>query len=164
MVLPEILVPRKANIRTKNCPITTVPYVWCYVRQRTLRPVGEQSTIVHRLVDTTDKLGDDVVLPPDWINGRDTLRFMLAMGSSRIPGESQFICLSTESSMLVDVLDTPGSALPELCFVLPTGEVLDFVMYDDNIPLPNEVAHDEWAGIFATVRVQFVDDAKRPRV
>lgn len=30
-------------------------------------------------------------------------------------------------------------------------------MYDDNIPLPREVAHDEWAGIYATVRVQFVD-------
>lgn len=62
-----------------------------------------------------EKPSDEIVSPPDWIDNRDTLRFLLAMGSARIPGESQFICLSTDSSVIVDVLDTPGSALPELC-------------------------------------------------
>lgn len=41
-----------------------------------------------------------------------------------------------------------------------THSDFDFLMYDENIPLPREVAHDEWAGIYATVRVQFVDDVE----
>lgn len=94
-----------------------------HLRQRTLRPVGEQAVIVHRMIDP-EKPADDSVQPPDWVDNRDTLRFLLAMGSARIPGESQFICLSTDSSVLVDVMDTPGSALPELCFTLPSGEIL----------------------------------------
>lgn len=62
-----------------------------------------------------EKPSDDVVQPPNWVDNRDTLRFLLAMGSARIPGESQFISLFTDSSVMVDVLDTPGSALPEPC-------------------------------------------------
>lgn len=38
--------------------------------------------------------------------------------------------------------------------------VVDFLMYDENVPLPKEVGHDEWAGIYATVRVQFVEPRK----
>lgn len=110
-----------------------------------------------------EKPSVDIVQPPDWIDHRDTLRFLLALGSARIPGECQFISLLTDSSVLVDVLDTPGSALPELCFVLPSGEVLDFYMYDNNVPLPLEVGHDEWAGIYATVRLNFLDDRPEKR-
>lgn len=62
----------------------------------------------------------------------------------------------------------PGS---ELCITLPSGEVLDFLMYDSGsgsvVTLPAEVPHDEWAGIHATVRLQLVgescDDAARKR-
>jgi hypothetical protein len=75
------------------------------------------------------------------------------------------------------VLDTLGSALPELCLTLPSGEVVDFLMYgrgaagrpppppcsDNNIPLPREVPHDEWAGIYATVRIHFVDERQAKR-
>lgn len=50
------------------------------------------------------------------------------------------------------------AALPELCFVLPSGDVLDFVEYGDNIPLPEECPSDEWAGIYATVRIQMMDN------
>ena len=42
----------------------------------------------------------------------------------------------------------------EVCFVLPDGNVLNFVEYDDNIPLPVERPSDEWAGMHATVRFQ----------
>ena len=38
-------------------------------------------------------------------------------------------------------------------------------MFDETMPLPMEVPHDEWAGIYATVRVQMVfrDPRKRSR-
>lgn len=92
-------------------------------------------------------------------SNRDTLRFFLTLGSARIPGESQFISLYTDTSVLVDVTDNPCAALPELCFTLPSGEILDFLMFDEiNSPIPAEVAHDEWAGIYATVRLQTIDN------
>lgn len=163
VMLPEVLVPRTTLIRTRNSAITTVPFLWCYIRQRSLRPVGSQSSIVNRVADL-DRSLPGAHYPPDWIDQSDTMRFLLVLGSARIPGESQFITLSTDSSVLVDTLDTPGSSVPEICLTLPSGEILDFQMYDGAADLPNEVPHDEWAGIYATVRVVFLkDDAKQAR-
>lgn len=84
----------------------------CYLRQRTLRPVGDQAIISHRVVDATKTTSGDLVDPPAWVNNRDTLRFLLAVGSSKIPGEAQFMCLTTDTQAIVDVTDTVGSALP----------------------------------------------------
>ena len=56
--------------------------------------------------------------------------------------------------MQVLVTDTIGSALPEFCIVLPSGEVVDFIQYDGNI-LADEVCQDEWASINAMLTVQF---------
>lgn len=36
-------------------------------------------------------------------------------------------------------------------------------MYDEANLLPSEVPHDEWAGIYATVRIQFQDDPPTKR-
>ena len=173
------------NIRTRNSPITSVPYVWCYLRQRTLRPVGDQAIITHRVMDTAKGNPDDFIEPPAWVNNRDTLRFLLALGSSRIPGESQFICLTTDTQAIVDVTDTVGSSLPPggclrrsgvprggSCAspcragrswtspsgMPPRGHPPERVMYDEAGLLPVEVPHDEWAGIYATVRISFLDE------
>ena len=156
VTLPELMVPRRAVIRTRNTGILGLPYVWCYVRQRCLQPViGEQASILHEVTD--EGIGDVVLAPPAWITARDTLRFLLTVGSGRVPGGSQFLSLYADNPVVADVLDVPGSALPEFCLVLPTGEVLDFLMYDESIRFPNEVPHDEGAGIYATLRIQFTD-------
>ena len=78
----------------------------------------------------------------------------------------------------VVVTDTPESALykpvcinvciglhpPEICLTLPSGEVVDFQMYDGAENLPNEVPHDEWSGIHAIVRLMLSSvDVKRAR-
>ena len=41
--------------------------------------------------------------------------------------------------------------------MLPSGDVLDLLQYDENIPLPAEVPQDEWACINAMLTVQFED-------
>ena len=95
------------------------------------------------------------------------------------PGDSQFITLATDMVAPVVVTDTPESALfkrrhvyaihvglhpPEICLTLPSGEVVDFQMYDGAENLPNEVPHDEWAGIHAIVRLMLSSvDVKRAR-
>ena len=102
--------------------------------------------------------------------GRDVLWFQLTIPSARIPAESEFIGLVSSNTVAVDVNDTIGSALPEFCFVLatppprpvpvggvtpPTGDVLDFLQYDENIQLPDVVPQDEWASVSAMLTVQF---------
>jgi hypothetical protein len=58
----------------------------------------------------------------------------------------------------------PCTRLPEFCLVLPTGEVIDFPQYDDNIALPAEVGQDETVGINAMLTVQFEEaPVKRSR-
>ena len=153
--LPELLVPRRALLRTKRTPLTSLPnrrvgvpphpsdspFLWCYVRQRSLRPVGSQAIIIHRICEEGVGGGDAQPLapaPPGWIHQRDTLRFLLVVGSARIPGESCFITLQSETRALVELTDNPTSALPEVCLVLPSGEVVDYPMYGDIIPLPAE--------------------------
>ena len=44
--------------------------------------------------------------------------------------------------------------------MLPSGETLDFVEYGDNILLPEECPSDDWAGVYATVRIQSIDNTE----
>lgn len=46
---------------------------------------------------------------PSWINRNTTLRFFLAMGSARISGECQYITLSTDAAVVVNLEDSIGS-------------------------------------------------------
>lgn len=104
-----------------------------------------------------------VTLPPAWVDRRETLRFLMSISSARIPGDGQFITFGTDATFVVELSDHPGSALPEVCFVLPTGEVVDFEMYDGGM-VPTEGPHDEWAGMYATVRISLVDDGKKAAI
>lgn len=72
-----------------------------------------------------------------------------------MPADTQFLGLSGINSVPVYVRDAVTAALPEFCLVLPTGEVIDMEQYDDNIPLPAEVQHDENASASALLMVQF---------
>ena len=153
-VLSELVLPRTAVVRTLNVAVLNVPYIWCFVRHRAILPVGDQSVIVHRLSDPGRK-PDARLQPPAWTTGRDVLWFLLTLSGARVPGEAQYLSLSSSNTVQVWVTDTIGSALPEFCLVLPTGEVVDFEQYDDNIPLPREVPQDGWACINAMFTIQF---------
>ena len=163
VLLTEVLVPRGVTIRSINGPITAVPYLWCFVRHRAIQPLGDQSTIVNRLLDP-DRALPQYLQPPSWTTGRDTIWFQLTIPSARIPGESQYIGLSASNVVPVVVTDSVGSALPEFCLVLPSGELLDIAQYDDNIPLPDEVQQDDWSSVSAMLTVQFDEPpSKRSR-
>ena len=99
--------------------------------------------------------------PPSWTSGRDTLWFQLTILSARIPGESQYIGLSASNTVQVLVTDRVGSALPEFCLVLPTGDGLDIAQYDDTILVPDEVQQDEWASVSAMLTIQFEEPATK---
>ena len=162
--LSEVLLPRYALVRSSNIPVTALPYLWCFVRHRAMQAVGDQSTIINRLVEP-DRVLEASLQPPQWTIGRDTIWFQLTVPSARIPGEAHYIGLASSNAVQVNVTDTIGSALPEFCLVLPSGEILDFIQYDGNIVLPNEVPHDDWSGINAMLTVQFEEPVttKRPR-
>ena len=113
------------------------------------------SAIVYRPLDRDRQFMEPTLRPPAWIQDRDTLWFQLAIPDARIPGESKYIGLFASNPVPVEVNDNVGASLPEFCLVLPTGEVVDFVQYDDNIPLPAEVPQDEYACISALLAVQF---------
>ena len=178
VILSEVLVPRNVIIRSLNAAITSLPFVWCFVRHRAVQLVGDQSIIANRLVDPTrgnactlapspaiGKMVDPIVQPPAWTLDRDTMIFQLTIPSARIPGESRFIGLASSNTVQVSVIDTVGSALPEFCLTLPSGEVLDLVQYDPIVSLPDEVPHDECAAIIAMLTIQFEEPAavKRQR-
>ena len=97
--------------------------------------------------------------PPAWITGRDTLCFLLSIPGARVPCEARYIALGGSNTIPVWVNDTIGSALPEFCVVLPSGEVLDLQQYDDNIPVPTEAPQDNWACVSAMFVVQFEEPA-----
>lgn len=126
------------------------------------RVVTEQSTVVPRMVEYgasyLSASAATTMSTPTWVNRTTTIRFLLALGSARIPGECQFLTLSTDAQVVVELDDAIGSALPELCFVLPSGDMVDFIEYNDNIPLPEERPSDDWAGMHATVRIQLLDE------
>ena len=154
VTLTEVLLPRYAFIRSVNMAVTTLPFLWCFVRHPAMQPVGDQSTIGNRLLDPT-RVWETYLQPPNWTFGRDTVWFQLSIPGARIPGEASYIGLSSNNVVQVQVTDTIGSGLPEFCFILPSGEILDFVQYDSNIALPDEVPHDEWACISTMLTVQF---------
>ena len=99
--------------------------------------MAEQSTVVPRVSEyggvyyqgQTMAVGGGGVTPPSWVQRGSTIRFLLALASARIPGESQFLTLSTDAAVVVELEDAAVSAVPELCFVLPSGDVLDLVEY-----------------------------------
>ena len=158
--MSEVLVPRAVIIRSISATISSVPYLWCFIRHRAIQPVGDQSTIVNRLIDP-DRVISTYLQPPSWTSGRDTLWFQLTIPSSRIPGESRYIGLVSSNVVQVYVTDSVGSALPEFCLVLPSGEILDIAQYDDNIRLPDEVPQDDWASVNAMLTVQFEEPAPK---
>jgi hypothetical protein len=160
--LSEVVLPRGVIIRSINAPITSVPYLWCFVRHRAIQPLGDQSTIVNRMVDA-DRVLSTYLQPPSWTSGRDTIWFQLTIPSARIPGDSQYIGLSASNMVPVVVTDSVGSALPEFCLVLPSGEVLDIAQYGDNIHTPDEVQQDEWASVNVMLTIQFDEPAPKPR-
>ena len=161
--LAEVLLPRFATIRSINMTITALPYIWCFIRHRAIQAVGDQSTIVNRLIDV-ERVLEAFLQPPAWILGRDTIWFQLTIPSARIPADTQYIGLASSNVVQVTVTDTIGSALPEFCLVIPSGEMLDFIQYNANIPLPDEVAQDDWSGISAMLTVQFDEpQVKRQR-
>ena len=163
-MLSELLVPRTTLVRSLNAAVLTVPYLWCYVRHRSLETVGDQSAIVHRLSDpgrSTTAAGDRATSPPAWVNDRNTLWFMLTTPNARLPGEARYLAFAASNTVPVTVTDAIGSALPEFCVVLPAGDVLDLQQYDDNIPLPAEVSADNSACINALFVIQFEEPAQK---
>lgn len=180
LTLGEVLLPRLAHVRAIGAPVTSVAFVWVFVRHRALTPAGDWTIIGHRLIDagpvarwpaadgdgcccaavdgTADGAG------PSWIHDRDTIRFMCTIPSGKIPGESRFLALFATSPVAVDVRDAAGSALPEFCVVLPNGRVVDFAQYDDNIPLPAEVLADDNACINALLTLHFEEAAAPKRM
>ena len=126
------------------------------------------TSIINRLIDP-DRTTSQTLQPPSWTMGRDVLWFQLTIPSARVPSESEYVGLSGSNTVSVDVNDTIGSALPEFCFVLatppprrcgggvsrPTGDIVDFLQYDENIQLPDMVPQDEWASMSAMLTVQF---------
>jgi hypothetical protein len=53
----------------------------------------------------------------------------------------------------------------EVCFVTPNGEVLDFLMYDEeNVPVPMDVVHDDYASMSALLTVQFAEPLSNKRL
>ena len=161
--LGEVLIPRVTTIRSINAAITSISFLWCYVRHRAMRPVGDQSMIVNRVSDP-DRVLETFLQPPAWTSDRDTIWFLLTIPSARIPGESRYVGLASSNTVQVMVTDSIGSALPEFCLVMPSGEILDIQQYDGNIVLPDEVPPDEWASVSVLLTVQFEEPPqKRPR-
>ena len=141
-------------------PSPLFPTCGFFVGHRAIKPLGDQYTIVNRLLDP-DRALPQYLQPPSWTTGRDTIWFQLTNPSARIPGESQYIGLSASNVVPVVVTDSVGSALPEFCLVLPSGELLDIAQYDDNIPLPDEVQQDDWSSVSAMLTVQFDEPSSK---
>jgi hypothetical protein len=73
-MLTEVLLPRTALLKPVNGFITSLPYVWCFVRHRALLPAVDQSIVVHRMSDTENSITPER-RAPDWIFSRDSLWF-----------------------------------------------------------------------------------------
>ena len=112
--------------------VTSLPFLWCYLprartcvwagaprspRQRSLQPVGPQALVMHQIRGWDVGMPLDTPMrPPAWIHHRDTFRFLLVIGSARIPGECNFLTLSSETTAVVEVLDAPvGAAHGPVC-------------------------------------------------
>lgn len=158
----ELTLPSRALLRSRLQSVKSVPYVWVYVRSSAFRPVADHSTITNRMIHTTPvgkQLKPNNIPPPAWIDHRDTLRFVFTMGAANVPEGIMFMSVTQDSGILVDIIDHLGSAIPELCVVLASGEVADFMMYGEGrCPLPIEVPSDEYSNIFAVVLLDLVDE------
>lgn len=161
-ILSELVLPRYAIIRSQRMSVLNVSYLWCFVRHRALTPVGDQSVIVPRLSDPGRNL-ETHLQPPSWTGSRDVLWFLLTLPGARIPCGSLYLSISGSNTVQVWVNDTTGSALPEFCIVLPSGEIVDFQQYDDNIPLPAEVPQDGSAGVSAMFTIHFDEPPPKRR-
>ena len=75
-----------------------------------IRNVAEQSTVLPRASEHGGFGSTSGYSPPSWINRNTTLRFFLALGSAKIPGECQFITLGTDTAIVVELEDAIGSA------------------------------------------------------
>lgn len=157
VALTELIVPRHTLIRSTHSVVSILPFMWVFVRHGSIRMVANQAMISHRLIDLIrDQVRDPRLRPPAWIDDRDTMQFHVAVTSGRIPCSASFIGLCGSNTIHVDVTHDIGTLLPEVCCVLPNGEVLDFVMYDEeSIPLPMDVMHDDFASITTMFTVQF---------
>jgi hypothetical protein len=150
ITLTELLLPRRAVIRSTGGAITSVPYLWCLVRHSALEPVSTLTNIYPRVTDT----GRGRFEPPAWTRDRTAIAFQLTVAGARIPGECQFISLSGTVPVRALARGSVTAALPEFCLLLPSGEVLDFVQYRGDAPLPPEAYPDETAGITVTLVVE----------
>lgn len=158
-----------------------------------MRPLGDQSAIVYRPQDPDRVYADSALRPPSWTRDTDTLWFQLTVPSARIPGESRHVGLSACNAVPTGRVPRarrgdatpvgadagqrrrfPPRVLPGAAVRphrdrqdrgAPRGEVVDFVQYDGNIPLPTEAPQDEWASMSVVLTVQFDgSEAKRIRV
>lgn len=157
VALSELIVPRHTLVRSTHSVITILPFLWVFVRHGSIRMVANQAMIAHRLVDEVrTSLRDPRLQPPAWIDERDTMQFHVAVTGGKIPCNASFIGLCGSNTIHVDVTHDIGTLLPEVCCVLPNGEVLDFMMYEEEtIPLPVDVVHDDFASVTAMFTVQF---------
>lgn len=157
VALSELIVPRHTLIRSTHSAITILPFMWVFVRHGSIQMVANQAMISHRLIDAVrDRIRDPRLRPPSWIDDRDTMQFHVAITGGKIPCNASFMGLSGSNTIHVDVTHDIGTLLPEVCCVLPNGEVLDFMMYDEeSVPLPLDVIHDDFASVTAMFTVQF---------
>ena len=162
--LVDVIVPRTTIVRSLNGPITSVPFVWCFVRHPSVYMSEDQSALVVQTLDP-DRLIVERLRPPSWIHNRNTMRFMLSVPNARIPCDCPFVNLPSSGSVRVHILGSIFTSLPEICMVLPNGEMLDLVMYEDNCLFPVEVDHDENSGINILLMVDYEERmTKRVRV
>ena len=165
--LPEIIVPRSTLIRSLRQPITAISFMWAFVRHGAIQLMANQAMISHRILEESlvNRI-ERTLQPPPWIDSRDTMQFHVAITGGKTPCNSAFIGLSSSNTIQVEVIGSVGGFLPELCFVLPNGEVLDFLMYDEGeSSLPFDVVHDDYASMTSMFTVQFESppDVKRMR-
>ena len=161
--LADVTVPRSTLVRPLNAPILIVPFLWCFVRHPAIFPSEDQAAVVHQILDPNRLIAPEL-RPPNWISHRDTMRFFLATPNAHVPCGCPFINLPSSGSVQVQIMGNVVTSLPEFCFVLPSGDMVDIVMYEDNCALPVEGGHDETAGINVLLTVQFEEPAlKRVR-
>jgi hypothetical protein len=165
VTLVDVVVPRMAKIRSLNATIITMPFLMCFVRHPSIFNSEDQACMglqpfANGLLDI-----DESRRPPGWVLHRDTMMFTLMVPNARIPGACPFMGLPSNVSARVMVTGNVFAAFPECCVVLPNGEMLDLVAYDDSdTHLPMEVANDEMTGINVMMSVQFEEPAfKRAR-
>ena len=165
VTLVDVAVPRTSKIRGLNKNILTVPFLMCFIRHPCIVNSEDQAYMGLQTIATGFLGIEEKRRPPVWVLQRDTVMFTLMITNARVPGDHSFVGLPSSGSAQVLVTGSVLSAFPECCMVLPTGEVLDFVEYDDDtLLLPVEVGYDDSTSINVILNVQFEEPAfKRVR-